>query len=297
MTVPTLQPHTPKEQPIFVKTTSDTNFCILLFPFFFPIPSMPNSSDECTMHDVDVVQRIVEYFLMHEQQQMQQQPKLARFNISRLLDNYLAEISRDPNLSITKFQVLAELLPENTRTCDDGLYRAIDTYLKTHPSLTEHDRRRLCKTMNCEKLSLDGCTHAAQNDRLPLRTVVQVLFSEQVKMRAAMQEKEQEQSGINSEQDENQTSASMDIKTLKSELEHVKSKMIELQKDYFELQREYEKLNKPKNSTGWSLNWRKIKNSFHVKPAGDEIGDEQDVPKSPEPVQQKGTPRRRTSMS
>ncbi|KAL1366127.1 BTB/POZ domain-containing protein DOT3 [Arachis ipaensis] len=260
--------------------------------------NMPNSSDECTMHDVDVVQRIVEYFLMHEQQQMQQQPKLGRFNISRLLDNYLAEISRDPNLSITKFQVLAELLPENTRTCDDGLYRAIDTYLKTHPSLTEHDRRRLCKTMNCEKLSLDGCTHAAQNDRLPLRTVVQVLFSEQVKMRATMQEKEQEQSGINSEQDENQTSASMDIKTLKSELEHVKSKMIELQKDYFELQREYEKLNsKPKNSTGWSLNWRKIKNSFHVKPAGDEIGDEQDVTKSPEPVQQKGTPRRRTSMS
>ncbi|MED6197481.1 BTB/POZ domain-containing protein dot3 [Stylosanthes scabra] len=134
---------------------------------------MPNSSDECTMHDIDVVQRIVEYFLMHEQQQ----PKLGRFNISRLLDNYLAEISRDPNLSITKFQVLAELLPENTRSCDDGLYRAIDTYLKTHPSLTEHDRRRLCKTMNCEKLSLDGCTHAAQNERLPLRTVIQVKFT------------------------------------------------------------------------------------------------------------------------
>lgn len=91
---------------------------------------MTNSSEECTMLDIDVVQRIVEYFLMHEQQQMQQQQKTRKFNISRLMDNYLAEIARDPNLSITKFQVFAELLPENTRSYDDGLYRAIDTYLK-----------------------------------------------------------------------------------------------------------------------------------------------------------------------
>lgn len=30
--------------------------------------------------------------------------------------------------------------------------------------------------MNCEKLSLDACMHAAQNDRLPLRSVIQVMF-------------------------------------------------------------------------------------------------------------------------
>lgn len=91
---------------------------------------MTNSTEDCTMQDINVVQRIVEHFLMHEQQQLQLQQKSGKFNISRLLDNYLAEIARDPNLSITKFQVLAELLPENTRSCDDGLYRAIDTYLK-----------------------------------------------------------------------------------------------------------------------------------------------------------------------
>lgn len=103
-------------------------FC--LFLFFSFISCMTNSSEECTMLDIDVVQRIVEYFLMHEQQQIQQQQKTRKFNISRLLDNYLAEIARDPNLSITKFQVFAEFLPENTRSYDDGLYRAIDTYLK-----------------------------------------------------------------------------------------------------------------------------------------------------------------------
>ncbi|XP_061343678.1 BTB/POZ domain-containing protein DOT3 isoform X3 [Gastrolobium bilobum] len=260
--------------------------------------SMTNSSEECTMQDIEVVQRIVEYFLMHEQQPMHQQQNSGKFNISRLLDNYIAEIARDPNLSITKFQVLAELLPENTRSCDDGLYRAIDTYLKTHPSLTEHDRRRLCKILNCEKLSFDACMHAAQNERLPLRTVVQVLFSEQVKMRAAMQEKEPAQNGINSEHDGNQISAALDIKSLKAELENVKSKMVELQSDYFELQQEYEKLsNKPKNLSGWSLNWRKIKKSFHTKTAGDETENGQDIPKSSNPVRHKGTPRRRVSMS
>lgn len=81
------------------------------------------------MHDIDAVQRIVEYFLMYEQQQTHQN-KSSKLNVSKLLDCYLAEIARDPNLSITKFHVLAEALPENARTCHDGLYRAIDTYLK-----------------------------------------------------------------------------------------------------------------------------------------------------------------------
>lgn len=81
------------------------------------------------MHNIDVVQRILDYFLMHEQHQQQQQ-KMGKATVSKLLDNYLAEIARDPNLSITKFQALAESLPENARSCDDGLYRAIDIYLK-----------------------------------------------------------------------------------------------------------------------------------------------------------------------
>lgn len=35
--------------------------------------------------------------------------------------------------------------------------------------------------MDCKKLSMDACVHAAQNERLPLRVVVQVLFFEQVR--------------------------------------------------------------------------------------------------------------------
>lgn len=69
--------------------------------------------------------------MMYEQQKLQQEElKSTTLNISKLFDSYLAEIARDPNLSATKFRVLAESLPRHARTCHDGLYRAIDTYLK-----------------------------------------------------------------------------------------------------------------------------------------------------------------------
>ncbi|XP_028962428.1 BTB/POZ domain-containing protein DOT3-like isoform X2 [Malus domestica] len=223
----------------------DANVNDLLIPSYYNADQgkLANSPEECMMHDIEVVQRIVEYFLMHEQQEQQQK---------------------------------TELLPENARTCDDGLYRAIDTYLKTHPTLPEHDRRRLCRIMNCDKLSLDACTHVALNDRLPMRTIVQVLFSEQVKMRTVMQEKESP-SGENSEQHGNHSSTDAETKNLKAELENVKMKMAELQSDYSELQHKYERIisNKQKNVSGWSLGWRKIKNSFHTKVEENETGDNQ----------------------
>ncbi|XP_038905473.1 BTB/POZ domain-containing protein DOT3 isoform X1 [Benincasa hispida] len=248
----------------------DANVIDILIPNCTNIDqgNLPNTQEERTMHDIEVVQRLLEYYSLFEQQQ--QQHRIGNSNVCKLIDNYLAELARDPNLSITKFQTLANSLSENARHCHDGLYRAIDTYLKTHPLLSEHDRRKLCKIMNCEKLSLDACVHAAQNDRLPLRTIVQVLFSEQVKMRSAMQEKEKAPSS-DSDQDGNHLSTDREIKNLKTELESVKAQMAELQSDYSELQQEYEKLsNKQKNITSWGLGWKKIKNSFHTRVDGDE---------------------------
>lgn len=40
--------------------------------------------------------------------------------------------------------------------------------------------------MNCQKLSLEASTHAAQNERLPLRVIVQVLFFEQLRLRTSV---------------------------------------------------------------------------------------------------------------
>lgn len=101
-----------------------------------------------TLYDVDLVQRLLEHFLVQEQTESSSPSRQsfsdkhmydasqrgngtsAKMRVARLVDGYLTEVARDRNLSLTKFQVLAEALPESARTCDDGLYRAIDSYLK-----------------------------------------------------------------------------------------------------------------------------------------------------------------------
>ncbi|KVH84374.1 BTB/POZ domain-containing protein DOT3 [Cynara cardunculus var. scolymus] len=216
------------------------------------------STGEQTLFNVDVVQRILEYYLMHEQQQPTQNH--GKSSISKLLDNYLAEIAGDPNLSVTKFQVIAESLPDNARPCDDGLYRAIDIYLKAHPALSEHERRRLCRSMDCQKLSIDACTHAAQNDRLPLRTVMQVLFAEQVKLRATMHKNQPATNNDNLDQDDNNCSfPKEEIKMLKVEVERIMVVIEDLQRDYTNLHQNCEKMIKKQN--GWILGWNKFKKS------------------------------------
>ncbi|KAI3665048.1 hypothetical protein L6452_43665 [Arctium lappa] len=220
------------------------------------------STEEKTVFNVDVVQRILEYYLMHEQQQTQSH---GTSSISKLLDNYLAEIAGDPNLSVTKFQVIAESLPDSVRPCDDGLYRAIDIYLKAHPALSKHDRRRLCRAMDCQKLSIDACTHAAQNDRLPLRTVMQVLFAEQVKLRATMHKNPQATNNDDNLVQEGYKCSfpKEEIKMLKLEVKKIMVVIEDLQRDYTNLQQNCEKMIKKQNaiSSGWILGWNKLKKS------------------------------------
>lgn len=48
------------------------------------------------------------------------------------------------------------------------------------------ERKKVCSVMDCQKLSREACAHAAQNDRLPVQTVVQVLYYEQQRLREVM---------------------------------------------------------------------------------------------------------------
>lgn len=152
-----------------------------------------------TLYDIDCVQRILQHCLYFDQQApeaVQQgieegafiaSPSLTPLTkIGKLVDAFLAEVAPDTNLKADKFQSLAESVPNYARLYDDGLYRAIDLFLKAHPWLTEAEREKLCSVMDCQKLTLEACTHAAQNERLPLRVVVQVLFFEQLQLRNAI---------------------------------------------------------------------------------------------------------------
>lgn len=250
-----------------------------------------------TMYDVDLVQRLVEHFLLQEQIEASipgREPypekncyssdakncgSNALMKVARLLDSYLTEVSRDRNLSLTKFQVFAEALPESARTCDDGLYRAVDSYLKAHQTLTEHERKRLCRVMDTQKLSMDACMHAAQNERLPLRIVVQVLFSEQVKLNNAianssLKDELHQQPVIPTRRkllestpqsfQEGWSAAKKDINTLKFELQNMKAKYSELQNEIDNLHRQMEKVTITTTNTkktgkyGWISDLKKL---------------------------------------
>ena len=52
-----------------------------------------------------------------------------------------------------------------------------------HPTLPEMERKKLCRVVDCQKLSEEARKHALENKRLPVEMVVQVLYFEQVRTR------------------------------------------------------------------------------------------------------------------
>ncbi|XP_071691687.1 phototropic-responsive NPH3 family protein NPY2-like [Rutidosis leptorrhynchoides] len=157
---------------------------------------------EPTIYDVKMVQNIVEQFKVRDQDrngkfeegnEIQEVTKssggilseASKLMVAKLVDSYLAEIAKDPNLPLSMFMDLAEMVSCFLRPSHDGIYRAIDMYLKAHPGISKSERKKICKLMDCKKLSVDACMHAVQNERLPLRVVVQVLFFEQVRAAAS----------------------------------------------------------------------------------------------------------------
>jgi len=129
-----------------------------------------------TMYDVDLVQRLLEHFLVQEQtegcspsrQSFSDHKHVggnlnAKARVARLVDSYLTEVSRDRNLSSTKFQVLAEALPESARVSDDGLYRAIDSYLKVSAVISPHRKFINDKITKASNFICNGNTFDLQN--------------------------------------------------------------------------------------------------------------------------------------
>ncbi|XP_019441500.1 PREDICTED: BTB/POZ domain-containing protein NPY2-like isoform X1 [Lupinus angustifolius] len=161
---------------------------------------IPAPDGETKTYDISVVQKMVREFLKKddsaeivsvERGEVEgiRKPGIlsgaSKLLVAKLIDEYLAEIAKDHNLPLSDFIDLAELVSGISRPAHDGLYWAIDTYLKEHPGISKGDRKRICKQMDCRKLSVDACMHVVQNERLPLRVVVQVLYFEQVRTAAS----------------------------------------------------------------------------------------------------------------
>lgn len=119
--------------------------------------------------------------------------------------------------------------------------------------------------------------HAAQNERLPLRIVVQVLFSEQLKLRNAISGTTLARTEHSSESPllqapscsstattlrptvpiQDSVNSQMDIRALQQDVMFMKTRFAELQKDYAQVIQQVEKLTKQKGS------W--MKRLFHSK--------------------------------
>ncbi|RZR79804.1 hypothetical protein BHM03_00005631, partial [Ensete ventricosum] len=248
---------------------------------------LPNfSSSMETLYNVDCVQKILEHFLAMVQaddcaslnivddEQITGSPSLEPVTtVAKLIDGYLAEVAPDVNLKLPKFQNLAGAVPDYARPLDDGLYRAIDIYLKSlyilqaHPWLTEADREHLCRLMDCQKLSLEACTHAAQNERLPLRVVVQVLFFEQLQLRISiagcllvsdnLDGSRPLRGGLVGSGDAGGRASTMrENRALKDGMDNMRMRVSELEKECTSMRQEIEKLGRGKSR------WSSVPNRF-----------------------------------
>ncbi|THU44189.1 hypothetical protein C4D60_Mb02t04780 [Musa balbisiana] len=159
-------------------------------------------------------------------------------------------------------------------SCRENLERR--TGAQSHPWLTESEREQICQLINCQKLSLEACTHAAQNERLPLRLVVQVLFFEQLHLRTSIAgwffvsdrvENSQAPHANLALQKSSSVAIQADISEEQENDDHhmdvddMRSQVLELEKECLSMKHEIEKLGKPRSS--WNIFSRKC--GFGVK--------------------------------
>uniref|UniRef100_A0A0D9W686 NPH3 domain-containing protein n=1 Tax=Leersia perrieri TaxID=77586 RepID=A0A0D9W686_9ORYZ len=151
----------------------------------------PGASGATAPYDVDAVVAILEEFAPrgggHRRSRSAESGREleaaavsrgAMVRVGRLVDGFLTVIAKDARTPLDEMLAVAEAVPNCARPEHDDLYRAIDTYLRVHPEMDKSARKKLCRVLNCRRLSEKASMHAAQNELLPLRVVVQVLFFE-----------------------------------------------------------------------------------------------------------------------
>nr|DAD38000.1 TPA_asm: hypothetical protein HUJ06_008641 [Nelumbo nucifera] len=264
------------------------------------IPANSHGNNYHPLYDTDTILRIFSIFLNldedDEENNLRDESEMVYdfdspgshkqssiLKVSKLLDNYLAEIALDPNLMPSKFIVLAELLPDHARIVNDGLYRSVDIFLKVHPNIKESERYRLCKTIDCQKLSQEACSHAAQNERLLVQMAVQVLYFEQIRLRNAMngghthfffgsingQFPQRSSSGAGSgtiSPRDNYASVRRENRELRLEVARMRMRLTDLEKDHVSMKQELVRSN-PANKIlrSFTKNLSKLNSLFRIK--------------------------------
>ncbi|KAG5380356.1 hypothetical protein IGI04_028198 [Brassica rapa subsp. trilocularis] len=144
----------------------------------------PTSYKSEMLYDVDVVATILEQFMILGQTSPPTSPlrgkkgmmdRRQRSRSAENIDLEFQESRRSSSASHSSKLKVAKLV--------DGYLQQIAR--DAHKNLNKSERKRICRVLDCKKLSMEACMHAAQNEMLPLRVVVQVLFYEQARAAAA----------------------------------------------------------------------------------------------------------------
>ena len=91
--------------------------------------------------------------------------------------------------------------------------------------MTKAERKKICGLMDVKKLTMEVTMRAAQNERLPLRVVVQVLFFEQVRASAGVQSLNNNPHDTSSNTDEEcDKTAAEDCYSVKKQMNQIKIK-------------------------------------------------------------------------
>ncbi|KAK8506064.1 hypothetical protein V6N11_059909 [Hibiscus sabdariffa] len=260
------------------------------------IPSFRNGCE--TLFDVDMVHRILVIFSQQddcvddmndvsvfESDSPHWLSQSALLKVSKLVDNYLAEIAPDANVKLAQFMAIAEALPAHARTIHDGLYRAIDMYLRAHQGILEADKKKLCKLVDFQKLSQEAGTHAAQNERLPLQSMIQVLYFEQLRLRNALccSYADEDRKSVHQHQSwristgafsaalslrDNYASLRQENRELKLEVSRIRMRLNDLEKEHIYMKRNMEKSHSRKFMSSFSRKIDKIRFFRHCSSTG-----------------------------
>lgn len=188
------------------------------------------------LFDLDSVRKIISGFVEKEKNMavfggadFKGSYSAAMHGVAKTVDSYLGEIASYPDLTISKFNGIAILVPKGARKVDDNLYRAIDIFLKAHPNLDEIEREKVCSVMDPLKLSYEARLHASQNKRLPVQIVLHALYYDQLKLRSGVND--QPDAVATRSQLQSDVSLVRENEALRSELMKMKLYISDMQKN------------------------------------------------------------------
>ena len=140
--------------------------------------------------------------------------------------------------------------------------------MQAHPWLPEKEKEQLCNILDFQKLSIDACAHASQNERLPLRVILQVLFFEQLQLRTALAgclhvlDAEAAPTGppnIPSDmagqiiQSDGWVSVVRENQVLKVDMERMRSRVGELEEEFSKMKQEMKRVTKSPHFVTWRM--------------------------------------------